>query len=201
MFAHLIKEEYIVERKYYEKVPGERCYLSPIRIEDSPKYVEWLSDPEIAVNLLIAQRILTLPAERDALEKLSKSNEVFAIVAREEEDILIGNCGLHKVNHYDRHAECGIFIGDKHYWNRGYGTEALTLLLDFAFSILNLRNVQLEVFEYNARAISCYEKVGFKEIGRRRKARTVGGSTYDVFYMDIIAEEFEHPSHVERFVG
>ena len=189
-----------MERKYYEKVSGERCYLSPLRIDDAPTYVGWLSDPEIAINLLMAQKILTVPAERDVLEGLSRSNEVLAIIAREDEDTLIGNCGLHKVNHYDRHAECGIFIGDKRYWNRGYGTEALTLLIDFAFSVLNLRNVLLEVFDYNQRAMKCYEKVGFKEIGRRRKARTIGGSTYDVLYMDIIAEEFEHPYHIDRFI-
>ena len=195
-------DEKTTERSYFEKVAGDRCYLSPIRTDDASRYVEWLSDPEVAINLRTAQLILTMPSELEALDRLSKSNEVFAIVAREETgDTLIGNCGLHKKDQLDGIAECGIFIGDKSYWNRGFGTEALTLLLDFAFSILNLYNVQLEVFEYNKRAMRCYEKVGFKEIGRRRGARIVAGSRYDVIYMDMIAEEFKKPYHVERFLG
>jgi RimJ/RimL family protein N-acetyltransferase len=188
------------ERIYYEKIGGERCYLSPIRVEDAPRYTEWLADPEIAVNLTLMTRIITLPMEREALDRLARSNETFAIVARGEPDRLIGNCGLHQVNQIDGTAECGIFIGDKTYWNRGYGTEALTLLLDFAFSVLNLRNVMLLVFEYNRRAIRCYEKAGFREIGRRRKARTVGGSSYDIVYMDIIADDFGAGSHIRRLL-
>lgn len=178
------------ERVYYEKIPGERCYLSPIDVDDAAIYAEWLSDPEVSVNLTLTSQIITRFGERELLEKLARSNELFAIVARSEPDRLIGNCGLHQMNHIDRIAECGIFIGDKEFWNRGFGGEALGLLLDFGFHVLNLENIKLNVFEYNTRAIRCYEKLGFRHIGRRRKARRVGGSTYDVLYMDILAEEF-----------
>jgi len=186
-----------MDKSYYRKLSGDLCYLSPICLEDAPRYVEWLNDPEVSVNLLNAHQIISLPGERDWIERAARQNEVFAIVDSAT-DQLIGNCGLHNVNHVDGIAECGIFIGDKAYWNRGYGTEALSLLLDFAFNLQNLRNVKLDVYEFNQRAIRCYEKCGFKQIGRRRKARTIGGSHYDVIYMDIIAEEFRFPSKVTQ---
>ena len=77
-------------------------------------------------------------------------------------------------------------------WGCGYGTEALTLLLDYGFNILSLRSVMLGVFSFNEQAIECYRKVGFREIGRRRQCRLVGGGQWhDGVLMDILSEEFQ----------
>jgi RimJ/RimL family protein N-acetyltransferase len=81
-------------------------------------------------------------------------------------------------------------IGDKEFQNRGYGQEAIRLLLDYAFNLLNLNSVMLGTFAYNLRAIAAYKKVGFREIGRRRQARLIAGRAYDGILMDILAEEF-----------
>ncbi|MCF7815351.1 MAG: GNAT family N-acetyltransferase, partial [Candidatus Cloacimonetes bacterium] len=87
----------------------------------------------------------------------------------------------------------GIFIGNKNYWGKGYGSEALSLLLDYGFNILNLNNIMLETFSFNERALKSYKKVGFKEIGRRRQAIIMGGKKYDEILLDILAEDFESP--------
>jgi RimJ/RimL family protein N-acetyltransferase len=55
------------------------------------------------------------------------------------------------------------------------------------------------VFAFNERAIHCYQKVGFREIGRRRQARIIGGIKYDAVLMDILAEEFQ-PVYVNIFI-
>jgi len=91
----------------------------------------------------------------------------------------------------DRRAMLGIVIGEKACWNKGYGQDATKLLLDYGFNLLNLNNIMLGVFSFNERAVNCYRKVGFKEIGRRRQARIIGGKKFDVILMDILAEEFE----------
>ena len=187
------------ESKYFKKLSGDLCYLSPIREEDASRYTKWLNDLEISSNLQIAAKIISLSKEKEILAGIAKQNEVLAIVDAET-DQLIGNCGLHNVNYIDGIADCGLFIGDKSYWNRGYGTEALTLLLDFAFNLMNLHNVKLDVYEFNHRAIRCYEKCGFKTIGRRRMARNIGGSRYDVIYMDILAEEFGSRSRIAKTI-
>ena len=85
----------------------------------------------------------------------------------------------------------GIAIGEKEYWGQGYGTEATRLLVDYGFNLLNLNSIMLGAFVFNERAIACYKKVGFKEIGWRRQARIIGGQKYDVLLMDILAEEFQ----------
>ena len=94
------------------------------------------------------------------------------------------------IDHLNQTAEIGIFIGNKHYWNKGYATEALQLLLDYGFKALNLRNVILKVYSFNENAKRVYEKIGFKIIGKRRKALKRGKEEYDIIFMDIMEEEF-----------
>jgi RimJ/RimL family protein N-acetyltransferase len=114
---------------------------------------------------------------------------IFSIV-RIDTDELIGRCLLFSVDRVNRSAMLGIVIGEKRCWNQGYGQEALILLLDYAFNLLNLNSVMLGVFAFNQRAVASYRKVGFQEIGRRRQARILGGKAYDAILMDILTEEF-----------
>jgi RimJ/RimL family protein N-acetyltransferase len=90
-------------------------------------------------------------------------------------------------------AEFGITVGDPADRGQGFGTEATRLLLDYAFTVLGVRNVWLDTPAYNTAAIRAYEKAGFREIGRRRGARLLAGRRYDVVLMDCIAEEFVPP--------
>jgi len=85
----------------------------------------------------------------------------------------------------------GIVIGEKDCWGKGYGQDAVRLLLDYAFNLLNLNSIMLGTFSFNERAIACYKKVGFREIGRRRQARIIGAKRFDAILMDILAEEYE----------
>lgn len=174
--------------RYFKKITGDKCYLSPVNPDDYERYTEWLNDPEVAVHLTLFSSVITLSGEREMLEKLSREGYTFAIVDMESDD-LIGNCGFITVDMVNRTAELGVFIGNKRYWNRGYGEEAVTLALDYGFNILNLTNIMLSVFSFNRRAITCYHKCGFREIGRRRHAKLLGGREYDIIFMDILAEE------------
>ena len=96
-----------------------------------------------------------------------------------------------EVNAINQTATLGIFIGEVDYRNNGYGTEAIRLILEYGFHYMNLNNIQLKVFECNQRAMACYKKCGFKEMGRRRKEIFINGKFYDALYMDILREEFE----------
>jgi len=179
--------------KYFKKLVGEKVYLSPISIEDVPTYCEWLNDLEVAGNLIIFDQQLGITRERAILEDVIKNDAKMFAVVDSATDKLIGNGSIFKINQRNKKAELGIFIGDKTYWNRGYGSDAVKLLLDFGFNILNLNNIMLEVFSFNERAIAAYKKVGFKTIGARREAVQYAGHKYDEIYMDILAEEFESP--------
>jgi RimJ/RimL family protein N-acetyltransferase len=104
--------------------------------------------------------------------------------------MLIGNCGFIDIDYVNKTAETGIFIGNKNYWNKGYGTEALSLLLDYGFKALNLHNIMLRVYEFNERAIRCYQKTGFKHIGKRREALHRNLEKHNIIFMDILQNDF-----------
>ena len=175
--------------KYFKKLVGERIYLSPRNVEDVEIFTEWMNDFFITDYTGRSYSTITLQEEKAYLEKEQNNKSVFAIIDLQTDEI-IGNVGLHEINNINRTATLGIFIGNKNYWSKGYGTEAIQLILDFGFNYLNLNNIDLVLMEFNQRALKCYEKCGFKEIGRRRKCNFINGKYYDSILMDILAEEF-----------
>ena len=173
---------------YFKKLVGEKCYLSPIDINDAEKFTEWLNDLEVTNNLTMYSGIINTEMEKAFLENLSKTH-TYSIIDIEN-DQLIGNCGYMNIDNINQTADVGIFIGDKNYWNKGYGTEAFSLLLDYGFKALNLHNIFLKVYSYNKRAIKSYEKIGFKVIGIRREALYRNMERHDEIFMDLLAKDF-----------
>ena len=174
--------------KYYEKMSGKRIFLSPMSEEDAEIYTVWMNDREITDNLGSSTMVFSEEAERDWIEENSGEYQ-FAIIERESGEI-IGNCGIQAVTHTFQRAELGLFIGEEENRNKGYGKEVLSLLLEYCFDTLNLHNVMLKVFSFNEQAIHTYNRVGFKEIGRRREAYYAKGRFWDEVYMDILKDEF-----------
>jgi RimJ/RimL family protein N-acetyltransferase len=177
---------------HYKKLIGKKCYLSPCSMEDAEKWTEWDNDSEVALPLGDeAYMLYSLDKEKEIIaDFIKKQDHAFSIVDLQT-NTLIGRCMLFAIDRVDRKAMFGIAIGEKAYWNKGYGQEATKLILDYGFNLLNLNSIMLWVFSYNQRGVSCYKKVGFKEIGRRRQARIIGDKKYDIILMDILAEEFE----------
>ena len=175
--------------KYFKKLVGQKCYLSPVNPDDVEIFTAWLNDLEVTRNLNLGAQNVTLVTEKAALERLAQDQHVYGIVDLET-DTLIGDLGLLDIDHINRCCGIGIFIGNKEYWGKGYGAEAMRLLLGYAFDYLNMNNIMLTVYEFNERAYACYKKVGFKDIGRRRKAIYREGRFHDDIIMDILAEEF-----------
>jgi len=174
---------------YFRKIVGERLYLSPVSGEEAEKYTHWMNNLETTVKLTTAPQIISLEKEKQMLELFQKEGYNFAVVQKENDE-LTGNCGLMNVDLVQRTAELGLFIGEKKHRGKGYGSETVQLLLDYAFNLLNLHSVYLRVRSFNEAALRCYPKLGFKEIGRRRECVLVGGSYYDEIYMDILDREF-----------
>jgi len=177
---------------YYKKLVGEKCYLSPCSLQDAEKWTAW--DNDLQVTLPLGDEAYTpysLEKMKDILGNVIKSQDHIFDIVELESDTLIGRCLLFDIDRVNRKAMLGIVIGEKTYWNKGYGQDATKLLLDYGFNLLNLNSVMLGTFDFNQRAIACYKKVGFKEIGKRRQARIIGRKKFDAILMDILAEEFE----------
>ena len=169
---------------------GPQVALRALEVEDAPRCQAWINDPE---NHQYLQRFRPLNAveERRWLEGLHEKTEdhVFGIVLREGER-LIGSCGLHGTSLPNRKGQVGIVIGDRDAQGKGYGAEALRLLLDYGFATLGLHRVGLDVYSNNERAIRCYEKVGFRREGVRREARWWAGRWWDILDYAILEHEW-----------
>jgi RimJ/RimL family protein N-acetyltransferase len=107
---------------------------------------------------------------------------------------LIGFIGLFGIEWNHGNAWVGIGLGERDYWGKGYGTDAMCAILDYAFNELNLYRVTLDVFEYNPRAIRSYEKAGFQLEGRVRKMIHRDGRRWDVLVMGVLRDEWEERS-------
>ena len=173
---------------YIKKLIGTQCYLSPLNLEDAEQYAVWLNDVEVIENLQLSSSIISVEGEREFLKKLAQEHNYGIIDLKTNH--LLGNVGFIDINHLHRTAEIGIFIGDKRYWGKGYGQEALSLLLDYAFKKINLHSILLRVYDFNQRAIACYEKVGFKRIGEIRESLIRNMEYHNIILMDILPADF-----------
>jgi RimJ/RimL family protein N-acetyltransferase len=99
---------------------------------------------------------------------------------------MIGSISLHNIDHRNRHAFIGIFIGGAEHRGNGYGTEAVRLILSYGFKTMNMHNIMLSVHADNLSAINCYKKAGFRETGRRSEWVFKDGAYIDVIYMEIL---------------
>lgn len=172
---------------------GEHIQLRSLELKDAKFMIQ-------VYNSLEARRFLDDPAPlslEDAEQWIRKTWEqrkahqhfFFAIELRESKELL-GVCGLFGVRKINRKAELMITLYDESNRGKGYGTEALQLLLDYGFNQLNLHRIVLFTHEINKRAQRIYEKLGFKPGGRRRQASFFEGAYHDLLLYDMLDSEF-----------
>lgn len=119
-----------------------------------------------------------------SLEKDPPSELIFQIHTLED-DRLIGESGFDGIRWQHGDTFIGIGLGERDDWGKGYGTDAMRVMLRYAFTELNLHRVSLDAFAYNPRAIRSYEKVGFKQEGRARQFMLREGRRWDLIFMGI----------------
>lgn len=175
---------------------GQRIRLRAPEKEDIPRFVAWVNDPEVRRGISLYLPFSTLDEERwfnHMLERPQYEHPLVIEVRQSDQPeiwVPIGNIGFHEVDWRTRSAEFGIMIGEKTYWNQGYGTEAVRLLIAHGFQSLNLNRIFLRVFENNLAAIRAYEKAGFTLEGRLRQAEFQQGKFIDVLVMSILRSEW-----------
>ena len=172
---------------------GEKIRLRHIERDDLPRFVEWFADPEVRHHLMVYLPFSLAQEERwfENLQGQLERQEVLVLAIETTEGVHIGNLGLHAIDWKNRNAELGIFIGEKAYWNQGYGTDAIRTLLGLAFREMNLHRVFLRVDADHPRGIRCYEKVGFRRDGTLREVVFKEGRYLDQHVMSILRAEFE----------
>ncbi len=169
---------------------GERLYLRPFDRCDLVQVQSWVNDPETRAQ--IGEVLPTTTARNEEwFERLTKdSSRVWFVVVVKEGDRVIGEAGLLRMHHFWRTTDLTLIIGERDAQGKGYGTEAIGLLLDYAFGYLNFHRVAVGVVGFNKRAISFYESVGFKQEGVQRDGYFYNHSYHDFIMMSLLEDEF-----------
>jgi len=172
---------------------GKKVVLRPIRKSDMKYFLKWFNDTEVIKNLVLYLPMTEVAEEKWIQDAMEKQRPVFVIEA-----ILpngrrkpIGNCGLHQLREKDRVAEFGIAIGEKKFWDNGYGSEAARLMANYGFNFLNLHKIESEAAASNGRSIKMHLKVGFKKEGRRRRSRHIDGRYVDSIIFGLLRSSWE----------
>jgi len=171
---------------------GEKTILRSIVLSDAPRFVKWFADPEVT-QFILAKRV-TLAEERKWIRGLAKQKAKLTCAIDTQDGIHIGSIDFHKISKRDKNATFGIVIGDKRYWNQGYGTDATRVLIRYGFQKLKLHRIDLEVHENNPRAIAVYKRLGFKKEGVKRERVLRRGKFYDSIVMGILENEWRAKS-------
>lgn len=166
---------------------SEQIGLRPVSVNDaSAKYLGWLNDPEVTRGIETGIFPNTIESLQEYLQNVSrsKSDLMFAIIEKVT-GAHVGNVKLANINWVNRNAQLGIIIGDRNAWGKKYGTEACKLVIDYAFSKINLHKVWLVVYANNPAARAMYEKVGFHEEGHQKEHVFSEGKFVDAYLMAV----------------
>jgi RimJ/RimL family protein N-acetyltransferase len=175
-------------------IRGEKVWLRPTEPSDVIHDSLYAGDAEVGHFLGAKTPMSKAAAERFSAEIFSQnerdpSSYGYAICLLGTETS-IGTVFLRNVDKVNGSGIVGIFIGDRRYLGKGYGTDALNALVDLGFGELRLERIELEVFDYNARAMRSYEKSGFQTDAVLRRARFHRGAHHDVHLMSILRDDW-----------
>jgi RimJ/RimL family protein N-acetyltransferase len=176
---------------------GERIRLRAAEKEDIPTFLRWINDEEVTENLFFAMPMSRFEEEQwfDTMIKNPASEHVLVIEIKDtstnQDYRPIGTCQFHNLDWRNRSAEIGIMIGEKMFWDQGYGTGTMRLMLKHGFEVLNLNRIWLQVIAKNTRGIRAYEKAGFTFEGQYRQAHYQHGEYFDVHLMSVLRNEWQ----------
>lgn len=174
---------------------GERVYLRPLNGEDAEVYYHMFFGEETRRLTGTQKHINKEQISAYIGRKAGDDSGVLLLIALKENDEVIGDIAIQDMDRGNRTANLRLAIGEERHQNRGYGREALLLMLEYGFGILNLHRIELEVYTFNSRAEHVYESVGFVREGVRRQTLFYNHKYHDVVMMSMLEQEYR-----ERYV-
>ena len=161
------------------EISGAAVLLKRPSQEDVEKIERWDQDPDVSLF-----REVSDSSSRD-WESIN-----FGIYLKGN-STLIGSIAISSIDTRNGHAEIGMAVGDKRHWGKGYGSDAVRVVLGYCFQQLGLNKVYLDVWEENERAIRCYLRCGFKKDGVLREHIKKDGNYHNKLVMSILRREWQ----------
>ena len=145
---------------------GNKVRLRPKRLQDAPNDYSWRRDAELCRLDAAAPILCSFEKFLDTyVQELYYPSKSYRFAIETLDGKHIGNCSYFNIDETKGEAEMGIMIGDRAYWNHGYGTDAILTSLNHIFSQTNLKRIYLKTLKWNARAQKCFRKCGFVPCG------------------------------------
>lgn len=170
---------------------GKKVILKPMMLKEAPAFLRWFADKEVIKYIGNQNTGLTLEKEKDYIKRIPAKKEQVAWSIHTTDGVHIGSTDLHSLNLKNKKTEWGILIGDKDYWNQGYGQDTLKTVMRYCFNKLKLHRFGLSVYEGNIGGIRCYTKCGLKKEGVKRESIFRFGSYLDEIIMGILKSEYK----------
>jgi len=171
---------------------GRLVRLRAYEKADADALVRWFSDDEVT-RWLGPMNVPISRAKQEAFIEMASTPaddaKYFAIETLDGQ--LVGDCGLRSIDWKCRKAEFFITIGEKSLWDKGFGTDALRIVIRLAFEKMNLNRLWLTALVDNPRAVRCYEKCGFVREGLLRQESYVDAKYRDVFMMALLRADYD----------
>ena len=180
------KLEMTVTEAKFNKVPGKRIFLQALNPQKlTSDYAEWMQDKDVLRYLTGRNHAYSTQELQDYVMKMNDSplNYMFGIFLNEDNQH-IGNIKIGSIDPTHRFADVGLLIGDKSQWGKGYATEAILLVTNFAFERLNLNKVTAGMVVTNVGSYKAFMKAGFKEAGRLSRHVLLDGQFMDQFILE-----------------
>ena len=170
---------------------GELVSLRPFTREHMERTLGWVNDSEVAFPLGRCRPVTMLEHEQWYQSAVRDSRNVFFAIEETRDGTHVGNIWLWGIHGENRNAELRILVGQRDQQRRGFGSEAVKLLLDMAFTRLNLHKVFLYVLAGNEPALKAFTRAGMRIEGTLREEFFVGGRYEDVHRLGILRTEWE----------
>jgi RimJ/RimL family protein N-acetyltransferase len=168
-----------------------RIRLEPATPADAGRLAAAVVQPAAKHLSFFAEKPPTVEEERDYLERMHRSDaDELYLVVREQDGAVIGTGGLHEIDRRNRNCRLGLLIFDPAERTKGYGREAIGLLLDLAFGTRGFHKVYLRVFAENERARALYLRLGFIAEGTLRQEYLLAGTYHDMIVMSLLEDEW-----------
>ena len=169
---------------------GENVYLRPVQPSDAPFYYASQSNEELR-RLTGMKGHFTMQGLESYISRIAGDNtRADFIFCSQETDAPLGDVVLNSIDHGNRSCNMRVATFREEECGKGYGTEAIRLMLGYGFGTLNLHRIDLEVYAFNERAIRSYEKIGFKREGVKRDALYYNHQYVDAIVMSMLEDEY-----------
>lgn len=177
-------------------IAGSKTYLTALNRSSLEQLREWRNNPELRKYFREYREISDAMQESWFNSKvLNNDKQVDFEIHDLKTGKLIGHCGLNYISWVNRTAELAVYIGEPSFRNGGYGFDALTMLMNYGFNILNLNRIWCEVFSNNE-AIHIYRKLGFVDEGKLRQHHYENGEYLDCFMLGLLKSDWNNKEHV-----